>query len=192
MRKSLVCLAFAAIPFMSHAQSWTGKGQWYAPYDWDICAIHLTLLPDKRLIAWNWNRDRTAQQTQIFKVVTIGDSTGDPNPLDYKQVTNVTWPWTDHEIFHDHEPFCAGTTLLNSGKLLLAGGHKLSNVGIDKVKLFDWQTNTFEEMFDMTTYPTLETTENGLLVPNGNRDAKRRGCVPIGHDGRHPESVLQK
>lgn len=146
-RKIFVACAFALVGRGVGAQSWQAKGTWYAPATWDICAITLSLLPDGRLLAWNWSHDDTFGP--LFHVrVTPPPMPG--NPPDYTQMVRTPFPF---QPLHQHELFCAGTAYLPDGRLLAVGGHRLNNIGLDKVKIFDYRDNSWLQMSSMTPYP---------------------------------------
>ncbi|MDQ2986873.1 MAG: galactose oxidase early set domain-containing protein [Armatimonadota bacterium] len=114
-------------------------------------AIHLSLLPDERMILWNSS-------------YSLGQ------PLPYTPRVTMVWPGTNHayDVFNvgDAENtttnlFCVGKTHLEDGRLFCIGGHKIENgYGDDRINVFDWRdpknvwiTGT-EVMTQLRWYPT--------------------------------------
>lgn len=124
----------------------TESGQWTAPMDWPIVAIHMMLLPDGRVLAIN--RIRTPQiwdpATGTFKSV--------PAPANL---------------------FCAGHALLPDGTVFLAGGHIDDNQGLPNVTLFSPVTDAWTSLAPMARgrwYPTTTLMGNGDVVIIAGRD----------------------
>jgi galactose oxidase len=120
-------------------------GQWSATFAWPIVGVHMTLLPDGRVLAFG----RTATP-QVF----------DPLTRDFTQVPSSAWL------------FCAGHTLLSDGRVLLAGGHISDNHGLPNITYFSgngtWTSGA--PMARGRWYPTTTTMGNGDVVITAGRD----------------------
>ena len=84
-------------------------GEWGAPFDWPIVAVHLHLLPNGRVLSWG-----RVGVAQIWNPAT-GEFTPAPMP---------------------DELFCAGHAFLRDGRLLVAGGHISDSLGLPAINLF--------------------------------------------------------
>jgi PKD repeat protein len=128
-------------------------GSWTTPFSWPIIGLHLSLLPDGRVLSWGH-----AGVPQVWDP-TNGNSTAVPSPSLL---------------------FCAGQTFLPDGRLLVTGGHLSNDHGIPDINLFNtgstsWSTST--AMQRGRWYPTntmlangdvvimAGADENGLMVP---------------------------
>ena len=73
-----------------------------------------------------------------------------------------------------YDMFCAGHALLADGRMLVAGGHILDNVGLANASVYDPATNAWLRAPDMNAgrwYPTVTTLPNGdALVISGSID----------------------
>ena len=73
-----------------------------------------------------------------------------------------------------YDQFCSGHTVLPDGRVLLAGGHIVNDVGLPRAAVYDPATNSWSAAPDMNAgrwYPTLTTLPNGdALVVSGSLD----------------------
>ncbi len=121
-------------------------GEWGAPFDWPIVAVHLHLLPDGRVLSWGRIGD-----PQLWDPST-GQFTGVPVG------TSV---------------FCAGHVFLSDGRLLIAGGDISEDHGIAATTLFDFTTNAWTAAAPMARgrwYPTTTELEDGRVLVMAGRD----------------------
>lgn len=122
-------------------------GSWSPVVQWPVVAIHATLLPDGRVSIWSRN--------------------------DMPQV----WNPATQEFMMAPSPahvFCAGHTLLEDGRILVAGGHISDDHGLADTHFFDWRTTSWTvgpRMRAGRWYPTTTTLANGdVLVVAGNTE----------------------
>ncbi|HEX7335871.1 MAG TPA: hypothetical protein VF252_01585, partial [Gemmatimonadales bacterium] len=123
-----------------------GGGSWSAPFPWPNVAIHLSLLPDGRVLSW-------------------GSSEG---PYTWDPATGATT-----RVPSRANVFCAGHAFLPDGRLLVSGGHITEDHGIPDNTIFDpasnsWSTST--PMLRGRWYPTNTTLSNGDVVIIAGRD----------------------
>jgi len=126
------------------------RGQWSAPFAWGNVAVHLSLLPSGKVLAWGLSG--TAQvwdpATESFTAV--------PSPAVI---------------------FCAGHSLLPDGRVLVAGGNNHPTEalnGIPDITIFDPWTNSWSRSTPMRRgrwYPTSTTLANGEIVILAGKDA---------------------
>jgi hypothetical protein len=137
-------------------------GQWTNLFPWINVAVHLSLLPDGRVLSFGRLNGGTPQVWDPAN----GSFTGIPSPSLL---------------------FCAGMAYLPNGKLLVAGGHISDGLGLPNSNLFDFRTNSWTPGPAMARgrwYPTATmlatgevlviagTDQNGttVMVPEVRRD----------------------
>jgi galactose oxidase len=121
-------------------------GQWTAPFDWPIVAVHMALLPDGRVLSIGRKGN-----PQVWNP-TSGTFTAVPSSV-----------WL----------FCAGHTLLADGRLLLAGGHITDGHGLPNITYFSAANNSWSSGAPMARgrwYPTTTTMGNGDVVITAGHD----------------------
>jgi Concanavalin A-like lectin/glucanases superfamily/Galactose oxidase-like, Early set domain/Bacterial Ig domain len=130
-------------------------GQWTAPSNWPLVAVHANLLPTGDVLAW----DGADQSGAAFIWRPTTNTFTSRNPPD-----NI---------------FCAGHCLLPDGRLLVLGGHLANFVGIPDANIFNPSTSTWTQIPSMgfgRWYPTAITLPDGrVLVVAG--DDGCHGCV---------------
>jgi Domain of unknown function (DUF1929) len=122
------------------------SGEWSAPFSWPVVAVHMTLLPDGRVLAWGH-----AGVPQIW----------DP-------ATGVFTPVASPALL-----FCAGHALTTDGRVVVAGGHITDNHGLRDMSLFTTGTQSWSQSTPMQRgrwYPTNTTTGSGEVVILAGKD----------------------
>jgi hypothetical protein len=118
-------------------------GQWSAPAAWPIVAVHMSLLPNGNVLAFDaWN---DAPNSQRVWNPTTGAFAAIPDP------TNL---------------FCAGHVLLPDGRTLIVGGNVSADKGIQDATLFNSSTNTWSKAAPMSVtrwYPTATVLGDGRV-----------------------------
>ena len=129
-------------------------GQWSQPFGWPLVAVHATLLPTGRVLAW----DGASQNGAAFL---------------WNPANNTFTPRSQPDNI-----FCAGHTLLPDGRVLVVGGHIANFVGLRDASLFQPSTSTWSPIPPMSQgrwYPTAITLADGrALVLSGDIDCY--GC----------------
>src|SRR4029077_6395496 len=129
-------------------------GQWSGPFAWPIVAVHMALLPTGRVLASDgapYGTDARVwdPSTNLFSAVPTVD--------------NI---------------FCNGAAALPDGRLLVAGGHFNTHVGLNVSNLFDPVSQTWSSGAPMAFdrwYPTVTALPDGrMLVTGGEIDCA--GC----------------
>jgi hypothetical protein len=151
--KPLVARANSNVPCMAApavsglvAATMAEMGQWTAPFDWPIVAVHMMLLPDGRVLSIGRKGN-----PQVWN----------PSNGSFTAVPSSVWL------------FCAGHTLLSDGRVLLAGGHITDAHGLPNITYFSSTTNTWSSGAPMARgrwYPTTTTMGNGDVVITAGRD----------------------
>lgn len=121
-------------------------GAWTAPFDWPVVALHISLLPDGRVLSFG----RTGVP-QLWNPAT-GGFIAIPSPALL---------------------FCAGHALLADGRLFVAGGHISDDHGLPNITYYSSTTNTWSSGTPMVHgrwYPTTTTMGTGEVVITAGRD----------------------
>ena len=118
-------------------------GQWTAPANWPLVAIHATLLPTGNVLAW----DGADQKGAAFIWSPTTNTFTSKNPPD-----NI---------------FCAGHCVLPDGRVFVAGGHLANFVGIPDANIFNSSTNSWSQVRSMSYgrwYPTATMLPDGRVL----------------------------
>ena len=140
----LPCGASAAARLMALGAA--EAGSWSDPFPWPVVALHVSLLPNGRVLSWG-----LAGSPQIW----------DPTTGEFTEVGSPV------------ELFCAGHSLLPDGRVLVAGGHIASDRGIPDITIFSPATESWTPSTPMRRgrwYPTNTTLANGSVVILAGRD----------------------
>ena len=138
-------------------------GQWGPVVNWPVVGIHVSLLPDGRVLAWDSVGDRA---TETFPVHDFTRATV------YDPVTGTHTPAT---VDTGYNVFCAGFAHLADGTVFLAGGNKDAQLnGIVQTHLFNPASNAWSLGPNMAAgrwYPSVTPLTNGeLLITEGGPD----------------------
>ena len=151
-------------------------GQWGPVVDWPVVGIHVALLPNGKVLAWDSVGDAA---TETFPVHNFTRATV------YDPVTGTHTPAT---VDTGYNIFCAGFAHLYDGSLFIAGGNKNAQLeGIAQTHLFNPATNGWSLGPTMAAgrwYPSVTPLTNGeMLITEGGPDTPRCGR-PTGRCGR--------
>ncbi len=131
-------------------------GKWDPPVDWAIVPLHASLLPTGKVIAWGkYESNGTMAMPRLWD-----PAVGPPN--------------TAQMISVDTMLFCSGHALMPDGRLMVSGGHKADDRGLDVTHIFDpgtqlW-TSALPKMAKGRWYPTVTTLWNGKMLTVAGRD----------------------
>jgi hypothetical protein len=133
-------------------------GKWDAPVSWNIVPLHMTLLPTGKLLAWGREE--------------IGGGMGQPRLWD---PAGAGSPAAAPVVANDTMLFCAGHALMADGKLMVSGGHKADDRGLDVTNIFDpvsesW-TPGLPKMAKGRWYPTVTELADGRMVTMAGQDS---------------------
>jgi hypothetical protein len=150
-------------------------GSWEAPFEGQIPAVHMALLPDQRVIYWSGDQAGNADWIYFLGTVQGSDTRLLAPPYTADTVTSTSDP--DGVTTN---LFCSGHTLLPDGRLLSAGGSTWHATvseqdpsfvdGVAQARVFDWRTSTWSNVSPMEVarwYPTVMTTSQGGLAASG-------------------------
>jgi hypothetical protein len=121
-------------------------GQWTAPFAWPAVAVHMHLLPSKKVLSWG-----RGGGSYIWDPATkVFTSAATPSLL-----------------------FCSGHSFLPDGRLLVNGGHITDDHGLPATNIFNYGMGTWTAVAPMARgrwYPTSTTLANGQVVTLAGRD----------------------
>jgi hypothetical protein len=138
-------------------------GSWSAPVDWPVVGVHVALLPNGKVLAYD----------------SVGDNATESYPVhDHTRATvwdPQTGTQTDVRVTTGFNVFCSGLAHLLDGSVFVAGGNKDSSLnGIRQTHVFNPLTNTWTRGDDMTYerwYPSVTALPNGeMLITEGGPD----------------------
>ncbi len=138
-------------------------GTWSEPDDWPVVGVHVALLPNGKVLAYD----------------SVGDNATETYPVhDHTRATvwdPATNTHTDVRVNTGYNVFCSGLAHLLDGSVFLAGGNKDSSLhGIVQTHVFNPTSNTWsrgENMADERWYPTVTGLRNGeMLITEGGPD----------------------
>jgi Domain of unknown function (DUF1929)/Kelch motif len=132
-------------------------GQWGPVVNWPVVAIHMALMPDGKVLAYDASGDILSNGNHTFTRATVWDPA---NGLQ-EAVTVIGF-----------NIFCSGLAHLMDGTLFTAGGNKNNALdGIRQTHTFDYATKTWTRGADMVEerwYPSVTPLSNGeMLISDG-------------------------
>jgi hypothetical protein len=138
-------------------------GQWGPVVDWPVVGVHVALLPNGKVLAYDSVGDKATETYQVHDHTraTVWDpATGTQTPVDVNTGYNI---------------FCSGLAHLPDGSLFTAGGNKDAQLnGIVQTHTFNPNTNTWSLGPDMAIgrwYPSVTPLRNGeMLITEGGPD----------------------
>jgi galactose oxidase len=136
------------------------SGSWGPLADWDIVPLHMHLLPTGKILAWG-KYDTGANGTMGGRPRLWDPASG--NPPTSAQMVDV-----------DTMLFCSGHAFMPDGKLMVSGGHKADDQGIDVTNIFDPGTENFTSGPKMAFgrwYPTVTELPDGRMLTMAGRDS---------------------
>ncbi len=134
-------------------------GKWGSPVPWDIVPLHIHLLPTGKLLAWG-------------KFENGGMVMGDPRLWD----PSAGPPTSATVVAADTMLFCSGHAFMPDGKLMVSGGHKLDDRGLDVTNFFDpvsEQWTAGPKMAKGRWYPTVTELPDGRMVTVAGKDTTK-------------------
>jgi len=147
-------ITLAALP----PQATTGK--WDSPVPWDIVPLHMTLLPTGKVLAWG-----KFENNGTMSIPRLWDPASGL-PSDARMVSLDTML------------FCSGHTLMADGRVMVSGGHKADDEGLDVTNIFDPVSETWAsglpKMAKGRWYPTVTTLADGRMITVAGRDSSSR------------------
>jgi hypothetical protein len=138
-------------------------GSWSAPVDWPVVGVHVALLPNGKVLAYD----------------SVGDHATESYPVhDHTRATvwdPQTGTHTDVRVNTGFNIFCSGLAHLLDGSVFIAGGNRDAQLdGIRQTHVFNPVTNTWTQGADMAFerwYPSVTGLPNGeLLITEGGPD----------------------
>ena len=135
-------------------------GKWGPLVSWPIVPLHIHLLPTGKVLGWGKYEDGGAMGTHGTIPRVWDPSTG-----------QFTMAVADTMLF------CSGHSFMADGRLLVSGGHKADDTGIDATNIFDPTSQTWSPAPKMAFgrwYPTVTILSDGRLLTMAGRDSAGR------------------
>ena len=138
-------------------------GQWGPVVDWPVVAVHMALLANGKVLAYD----------------SIGDNATETYPVQDRTRATVWDPATGAQtpanVTTGYNLFCSGLAHLMDGTLFVAGGNKDTQLnGIVQTHIFNSGTNTWSLGPNMAAgrwYPSVTPLANGeMLITEGGPD----------------------
>jgi len=138
-------------------------GKWDHWVDWAIVPLHIHLLPTGKVLAWGkYELDGTMAMPRLW------DPAAGP-------------PMNAPMVHVDTMLFCSGHALMPDGRLMVTGGHKRDDRGLDVTNIFDPVTETWAsglpKMAKGRWYPTVTTLWDGRMITVAGRDSASKVVV---------------
>jgi len=138
-------------------------GQWGPVVDWPVVGVHVALLPNGKVLAYDSVGDNATETYAVHDHTraTVWDpATGTQSPVDVATGFNI---------------FCSGLAHLMDGSIFTAGGNKDAQLnGIVQTHTFNPTTNTWSLGPNMAAgrwYPSVTPLRNGeMLITEGGPD----------------------
>ena len=132
-------------------------GKWDAPVNWDIVPLHIHLLPTGKVLAWGkYEMDGTMAMPRLWD-----PASGPPSGA--------------LMVAADTMLFCSGHALMADGRLMVTGGHKGDDRGLDVTNIFDPASQTWAtglpKMAKGRWYPTVTELADGRMITVAGRDS---------------------
>jgi Galactose oxidase-like, Early set domain/Bacterial Ig-like domain (group 1)/Kelch motif len=140
------------------AQATTGS--WGPVVDWPMVPLHIHLLPTGKILGWG-----------KYDAGATGTMGGRPRLWDPASGP----PTTAQMIDVDTMLFCSGHAFMADGRLMVSGGHKQDDKGIDVTNIFDPASQSFAsglpKMAFGRWYPTVTELSDGRMLTMAGRDS---------------------
>jgi hypothetical protein len=131
------------------------SGKWGPVVPWAIVPLHMNLMPNGKIIAWG----KFEANTTTMAMPRIWDpATGPPSGAPMIELDTML--------------FCAGHVLMPDGRLIVSGGHKADDVGINRTNFFT-QDGAWQPAANMAHgrwYPTVTILPDGRALTMAGRD----------------------
>ena len=147
-------------------------GKWGPLVSWDIVPLHLSLMPDGKLLGWG--KFEVGGGMGVPRL--WNPASGAPSGAPMVQVDTML--------------FCSGHAFLPDGRLMISGGHKADGEGLDITTIFDPVGETFIQNLPKMAfgrwYPTVtELTDGRMLTMAGQDSAGSVVTTPEIWEGNH-------
>ena len=135
-------------------------GQWSEVMDWPVLAVHASLLPNGKVLAWDATPDDFDEDPHTVENFTTRVTLWDPLTNQHVQTNNDT----------NSDLFCAGSAHMWDGRILFAGGDSGrfgTNGPLMNTSIYDPDTNSWRQVANMATprwYSSVAALGNGELL----------------------------
>ena len=183
-------------PLYSNNLSRAIVGEFAAPVDLPLVTVHLSVLPNRKVLFWG--RDLVREANGTIQTVPSGLTKGDSRQVVGRSEAWLWDPITDTRQRFDNlttNLFCSGHSFLPDGRLIVTGGHGHSDfdgAGEKHINIFDytntsnpWSRDPNQDMNQGRWYPynvTLSSGEpmviSGLYNNTGTAGNQQTNLIP--------------
>ena len=176
------------------------KGQWSAPFDWNVTAIHSVLLPDSNVMTFGTFAISEKENIDIRenKVITLTDGREFQRDVGLNQwmhhdvnsgidfdIWNVAEGFSEsaHQLFLKPvfmDAFCSVVRVIDSDRVFILGGNENIERGMPDTQKSTMIYNVKEKTFELSEslnfkrwYASVVRTGDNKLVIMGGRDAHK-------------------
>lgn len=136
-------------------------GEWGPVVQWDIVPLHMSLLPTGKILAWGRFED---DGTTMGMPRLWDPSTGSPAGAPMAHADTML--------------FCSGHAIMADGRLMVSGGHKDDDAGLDVTNIFNPTTESWTpglpKMAKGRWYPTVTTLPDGRMITVAGKDSAKK------------------
>jgi hypothetical protein len=130
-------------------------GQWSGESPWPTVAVHMSLLPDGRILTWG--KDLPPSGSGVFPTFVVSIPSGSTD------TSNVV------RLDLQDELFCSGETLMPDGRVWVSGGQEalVEGIGTPIVQIFDPVSSSWSlgpTMSGKRWYPTTTALPDGEIL----------------------------
>ncbi len=138
-------------------------GKWDTPFEEGVVGVHAALLHTNEVLFWTY--EDTAEPHEHHGVVPHGE-------WSLLSLANGTQPVKKQHT--ERNQFCAGQSILGTGKVLVVGGDRHSLVNDKSVRLYNPETRSWKDLPDLDVgrwYPTVVTVGEKYALALAGDDA---------------------
>jgi Domain of unknown function (DUF1929)/Glyoxal oxidase N-terminus len=161
-------------PARETAANPAATGSWTAPFNLTLVSIHAVMLHTGQVLLFSWPNNTVGSNAVLWDPVS-------------GQITNIA-------LTYERDVFCSGTTVLQDGRVFIAGGHIYQGAlqptqGVINTTIFDPVANSWTEgpvMSQARWYPTATLLGDGTVVICGGTINTGTSATTV--DQYHPVS----
>ena len=139
-------------PARQTAANPAATGSWTAPFNLTLVSIHAVMLHTGQVLLFSWPNNTVGSDAVLW------------NPVSGK-ITNIA-------LTYERDVFCSGATVLQDGRVFIAGGHIYQGAlqptqGVINTTIFDPAANSWTEgpvMSQARWYPTATLLGDGTVI----------------------------
>jgi hypothetical protein len=144
-------------------------GSWTAPFNLTLVSIHAVMLHTGKVLLFSWPNNTVGSDAVLWDPVS-------------GKITNIA-------LTYERDVFCSGTTVLQDGRVFIAGGHIYQGAlqptqGVNNTTIFDPAANSWTEgpvMSQARWYPTATLLGDGTVIVCGGTINTGTSATTVDH-----------